>query len=273
MEIIRFTKQYREVPAGNLIFQEGEPAKSLFTVVGGKVEIFRQGPDGPETVIELGPDEVFGEMGLLIRAGRTASAKAAEDTLLFEISNEAVKNMGDVCGPEPTIRLMQNLVLILSERLAKQNMRSQSMPTSWLAQTIGEETKDALPTVAGALPKTLLSKSPKTHKLREGEYLCHEGGEPDGFYFVHEGTLHVSRKRPGHSTPATLQILEAPTICGQAAYFGNTKRNASIMAINEVVYSHYTASEFEKMKTKTPDKALEVLYATTQYLVYWLARG
>lgn len=270
LEFIRFTKKYREFEKGAQIFAEGDPAQSLFTVVTGKVDIYRHVAGGAARVIQLGPGEVFGEMGLLVHAGRTASARAAEDTMLFEITNDTVKSMQDICGPEAAMKLLQNLVVILSERLALQNVRSTRTPRSWLADTVAVETKDALDTVAKSLPKQLLSKNAKKKTLKTNEVLCREGDAADGFYFIHEGTLRVYRKaRPDQ----TLDVIEGPTIAGQAAYFSGLTRNADIVATSDVTFTHFTGDEFEKMKHKHPDEALKVLFACAHYLVYWLARG
>ncbi|MGI8905872.1 MAG: cyclic nucleotide-binding domain-containing protein [Candidatus Sumerlaeaceae bacterium] len=273
IDIIRFTRSYREVEKGEVVFQEGEPARSLFTIVSGCINIVRQGLDGPACVAALGPGEVFGEMGLLSKAGRTATAEAAESSLLFEIPNDAVLSMNAACGPEATIKLLSNLVLILSDRLGKQNASKVPGPKSWLADSVAVEAQDALATVAKALPKKFLSKQVAKKCLIPGEYLCRKNDPADGFYFIHDGTLQVRDEKAGTSVPSTLDVLDGPAVTGQGAFLKRSPRNASLMAITDVSYTHFTSAEFQKMVEKRPQEALDVLMATAQYLVYWLARG
>ena len=79
--VFRAAKETREVPAGTVIFEAGSVGEEMFGVVAGKVEL--QMPDG--RVFSLGPDESFGEMGLVDRSPRSGTAVAVEDTTLAVI--------------------------------------------------------------------------------------------------------------------------------------------------------------------------------------------
>jgi CRP-like cAMP-binding protein len=69
-------------PAGKLIMREGERGVALYAVLEGRVEI-RIG----ETVVEnVGPGGVFGEMSLVDREPRLASAVAETDCVLLAMS-------------------------------------------------------------------------------------------------------------------------------------------------------------------------------------------
>ena len=59
--------------AGEFVFREGDPARGLFIVVDGEVEVFRE---GGERLALFGPGTSFGEMGLLDDLPRSASARA-----------------------------------------------------------------------------------------------------------------------------------------------------------------------------------------------------
>jgi NTE family protein len=82
--------QVRElsVPAGEWILREGEAADSLFIIRSGRVDVVDEQP--PETLIRgLRRGEVLGELALLRRAPRSASARARRDTELLELTREA----------------------------------------------------------------------------------------------------------------------------------------------------------------------------------------
>ena len=79
--IFKAAKETRELPAGTVIFEEGETGEEMFGVVAGKVEL--RMPDG--RVFTLGPDESFGEMAVVDKSPRSGTAVAAEDTSLAVI--------------------------------------------------------------------------------------------------------------------------------------------------------------------------------------------
>jgi CRP-like cAMP-binding protein len=71
----------REVPAGAVIFAEGDGGEEMFGVVEGAVEVrTRHGH-----VTRLGPDDTFGELAIVDRAPRSATAVAVVDTKLAVI--------------------------------------------------------------------------------------------------------------------------------------------------------------------------------------------
>ncbi|MSO91956.1 MAG: cyclic nucleotide-binding domain-containing protein [Rhodospirillales bacterium] len=68
---------------GQVIFSEGDPAKSLLLIEEGLVEIART-IDGQRKVLQtLGTGGVFGEMALLNHTTRAATATAVERTSLI----------------------------------------------------------------------------------------------------------------------------------------------------------------------------------------------
>lgn len=79
----------RELPAGETLFQAGEPGESLFVVTAGEVELFIRDTAGQKIVLTVAGDgEIFGELALLDRGARTATAMALVDTELLELDRE-----------------------------------------------------------------------------------------------------------------------------------------------------------------------------------------
>jgi CRP-like cAMP-binding protein len=78
----------RAAARGEVLFDEGDAAATLFVILDGKVKISRTAPDGRETVLAvLGPGEVFGELSLFDRQPRTASATAVEASRLAALGH------------------------------------------------------------------------------------------------------------------------------------------------------------------------------------------
>ncbi len=73
----------RSVPAGQVVFREGDAADDLFVIVGGTASV-RKNAFGE--VGRLGVDDWFGEIGLIQRAPRNATVSAVDDLDLLVIS-------------------------------------------------------------------------------------------------------------------------------------------------------------------------------------------
>jgi putative ABC transport system ATP-binding protein len=66
-----------EVPAGEVIFEQGTRGELVYVIEAGAVEITRRRSDGDtEVLAELGPGEYFGELGPLLGFPRSATATA-----------------------------------------------------------------------------------------------------------------------------------------------------------------------------------------------------
>jgi putative ABC transport system ATP-binding protein len=71
------------VPAGGVLFRQGEPGDLLYVVESGSMRMERTAPDGSVTVLAVvGPGQHFGEMAPLFDLPRSAAAVAAEDSVL-----------------------------------------------------------------------------------------------------------------------------------------------------------------------------------------------
>ena len=70
-------KVYRK---GEVIFREGDPGESMLEVYTGKVGVYsKYGTPEEKLLMEYYPDDYFGELGLIDRAPRSATAVAMED--------------------------------------------------------------------------------------------------------------------------------------------------------------------------------------------------
>ena len=79
----------RQLAAGDTLFRTGEPGDSLYIVRSGEIELFIKDTAGQKIALaEAGVGEVFGELALLDRGPRTATAVALHDTELLALDRD-----------------------------------------------------------------------------------------------------------------------------------------------------------------------------------------
>ena len=74
-----------------VVFRQGDAGNCMYDIQFGKIGIFDDyGGPNQQLIAELGVDQIFGEMGMLDQAPRSATAVALEDgTVLSVITEEA----------------------------------------------------------------------------------------------------------------------------------------------------------------------------------------
>jgi CRP-like cAMP-binding protein len=115
--------QTRSLPADSTVFHEGDPADAIFVVVSGKVKVVTTSSDGKEFILSvLGAGQVFGEMGLLETAPRSASVVTSTQVELLMLKRE---DFDRLINSSPGIS--RKLMAILSRRLRRANSKMESL--------------------------------------------------------------------------------------------------------------------------------------------------
>lgn len=115
----------RQVPGGTVILREGDHGDSLFVLVSGAVEVFKQlglpGSRRPDwsvekTLVRIPAPHFFGEMGLVGETERSATVIAHADCELLEIGKAEFDRLAEsdlLLG----YHLIRNIAAALSARL------------------------------------------------------------------------------------------------------------------------------------------------------------
>jgi len=124
------------VPAGTILFRQGDQGDIMYIIRYGKVRAFRVDEEGVETdLAELGPGDSFGEIPLLTGRPRAASVETVEETCLSVLNKEQIDQ---ILKDYPLIALsffnqMSKLVLQDWSKLQKETRRQYRAPRmSWL---------------------------------------------------------------------------------------------------------------------------------------------
>lgn len=73
---------------GEIIFREGDEGHQMYAIQFGKVAIKKQTPSGETTMAILNVGDIFGEMALLDKQTRSATAIACGDTRILSIDKK-----------------------------------------------------------------------------------------------------------------------------------------------------------------------------------------
>jgi CRP-like cAMP-binding protein len=157
--------QLRVCTPGQIICREGDPAREMFIVHTGGVEVRKRAHDGEACLARLRAGDEFGEMSLIDIQPRSASVVACEPTELYVLGNMDLLTLYEEDLPSYTF-FLQNLCRELSRRLRLANgviidavtsaQRAIKLTDSVEAQKDIAEARFALVDALGALDRVQL---------------------------------------------------------------------------------------------------------------------
>ena len=112
--LVPLARQLRPLSAtpGQVLMQQGELAVSFLLIGSGHAEVSHTGTDGHDTVVDVSPGLIVGEIALLRDAPRTATVVATEPLTGWVGGREAFATMLEIPG------MMDKLVRTARQRLA-----------------------------------------------------------------------------------------------------------------------------------------------------------
>jgi len=109
-----FAKFLKHFTAGTTLFQEGDEGEDMYIIQSGKVAIKKRVPHGEVVLAVLEKGDFFGEMAVLERMPRSASAEVVEDGDLIVIGSDIFGDMIKA-NPEIAVRMMRKYSIRLRE--------------------------------------------------------------------------------------------------------------------------------------------------------------
>jgi EAL domain-containing protein (putative c-di-GMP-specific phosphodiesterase class I) len=91
-----------------MLFAEGDSGEAAYLIQSGEIEIFatREGTDVP--LARRGPGDIVGEMAIIVRDRRSASARCLSDCVLLIVTEAQIK--GRIANADPILRLCLDVV-------------------------------------------------------------------------------------------------------------------------------------------------------------------
>jgi len=239
VELVNKLGFQRHVP-GQLIIREGDPGRSFFIIVEGKVRIYKVGEDGNEiTLAHLGEGAFFGEMALLSGAPRTANVVAEEDTEILEVTDVVVR---DLARKYPqVVRSLKNFY--------RQRLLNNVMAISPLF-------KDFDP----AERKSIVEKF-RMRQAEAGEVLITEGSNSDGLYVVLHGAVQVSTQKDRQEIE--LARLKEGDVFGDMSLLTRNPATANVTSAGNSIVLRLPRENFQELVVTHP-QILELVSELTE---------
>lgn len=103
--------------AGEIVFEQDDPADRVYVVASGKVAIRFKPYDGDLLdVSEIEKDGIFGWSAVLGRKQYTSSAVCLEDTETFWIEGDVLRELAEE-HPETGVIILERLAEVIAQRL------------------------------------------------------------------------------------------------------------------------------------------------------------
>ena len=108
------------VKEGETLFSQGDDGNSMFILLSGEIDII---VEGVGVVHTMKTGEILGEIGLVKKVPRTASAVIKQNCVLLQLYSETLH---EVVKKHPRIGyiIMRNVAQILADRLSQSNKKS-----------------------------------------------------------------------------------------------------------------------------------------------------
>jgi CRP/FNR family cyclic AMP-dependent transcriptional regulator len=117
LEKSTYSQYVKTYPPDTVVFQEGDQGSEMYVIVDGGVEIRKStSQESAKTLIELKKGDIFGEMSLIERKPRSATAVTTRPTQLLCITEELFDT---VLQKNPDFS--RKIIRMLSERLRRAN--------------------------------------------------------------------------------------------------------------------------------------------------------
>jgi Fe-S-cluster-containing hydrogenase component 2/CRP-like cAMP-binding protein len=185
---------------GEVIFARNAPGSSLFGIASGSVAV-EVNPVDPSITIPIEAGSIFGEVGLISGRRRGATIRAAEDTIVVEISRlAALKLQSQVPTAKKAI-----------ERISIERQLLQMFGS-------GLRREDVAPLVDAA----------QVQEKRAGEVVVTEGADDKDVFIIRRGSMIVE-KQVG-DRPVFLSYLPAGSYFGEMAVIDGSARTATVKA-------------------------------------------
>ena len=137
-----FARFGKQIPAGTVLFSEGDKGEEMFIIQAGKVKISKKIRGVEKTLATLEKGEFFGEMSILNDKPRSASAETIEDCEMLVIDRKTFDVM-----LRSNVEIAIRFIKRLADRLREANDQMEALMirdnTSRLVSILAKKVREA----------------------------------------------------------------------------------------------------------------------------------
>ncbi|HEY0960513.1 MAG TPA: cyclic nucleotide-binding domain-containing protein [Novosphingobium sp.] len=206
-----------------VIFARNEPGSSLFAIAQGSV-LVEIDKDDPRKTVPIGEGSIFGEVGLISGRRRGSTIRAAEPTVVVELSRNAALKL---IATAPSVARAVTRISIERQ----------------LLQIFG----------AGLTPADVaeLVDGAEVQNKRAGEVVLAEGDEGKDVYIIRRGSMIVEKTIAGK--PVFLSYLPAGSYVGEMALIDDAPRSATVRAAIRSEVIRLPGEAFARLLARKPE--------------------
>ncbi len=275
LRLLHATMRHRSLARGATLYAQGERGNAMVLVGSGRLMVEMAQAGGPERPIqEVGPGEVVGEMACIDPAPRSATVRALEPSVVYELDSHLLSYLRRQ-APGLVAAVVGSVIVQLTQRLRVTNERIE-LELSRLAGGTPSAAPRAprldpgppptrhhgdLPLVdldpLRGLDERDLERLASVAPARVWEHrslLCHEGDAGSSCFLVVAGEVDVVKHMRGKRR--RLATLSPGALVGQAALVDHAPRSASLRARGTAVAFELDRSTFERLLARANPLAL-----------------
>lgn len=269
----------KEFRLNEVIFKDGMYQKWMYNICEGSVDIYSgYGTSDEKKLITLTKGQSFGEIGMIALMPRTATAVAAEETVVLEqISNEEFEDylMNHAENIQPIMSSVSRRIRELTDDLAmvtkmtnevlsegESEKTTAGSLTEFIGSVLGKlKSKKALNEESAIMKmrqQALSSEMPSTIQLEKGNVIFRAGEQADCLYDIYDGVVGIysDYQTPNEKLLAELRVDE---VFGEMGILDNMPRSATAVCLTDCTVLVVKPENFMMFFEKKPALILQLL--------------
>ena len=238
LEKVALAMVVMEIEEGRTLIRQGDQADRMFVVLQGTAIASITAKDGrQQTIRQLGPGDVVGEVAIIAGGERTASVTTTSPAVMASFTADQFRGLMAV-DPEGAGELSATVV----DRLRRSQLAVH------LTRLFGALEIEALDEI---------EKSVEWLSLGSGDVLFRQDDEADAAYVLISGRLKVSIEDAEGRERIVNEIGRGEAV-GEIALLTRGRRSATVYAIRECDLARFSRSAFEALTRKYPASMVQV---------------
>ena len=269
----------KEFRLNEVIFKDGIYQNWMYSISEGSVDIYSgYGTSDEKKLITLTKGQFFGEIGMIALMPRTATAVAAEESVVLEqISHEDFEDylMNHPENIQPIMSSVSRRIRELTDDLAMvtkmtnevlSEEESEKATANGLAEFIGgligklksKNSSNDESAIMNMRQQALSGEVPSTIQLEKGNVIFRAGEQSDCLYDIYEGTVGIysDYQTPNEKLLAELRVDE---VFGEMGILDNMPRSATAVCLTDCTVLVVKPENFMMFFDKKPAVVLQLL--------------